>query len=103
MAIGVDILNKEDLILLILVYTFFINLYSFILFRKDKVLSKKNAWRVSEAKLLIVSMLGGSLGSLIAMNKYSHKTKKAQFQIGLPIILVFNFVFLYYVYIYFLA
>lgn len=96
-------MNKDDLILLISVYTFFINLYAFFLFRKDKSLSKKNAWRVSEGKLLMVSLLGGGLGSLLGMYKFSHKTKKAKFQIGLPLILILNFIFLYYFYLYFLA
>ncbi len=96
-------LNMEDLILFISVYAFIINVYSFLLFRKDKKLSQRNAWRVSEVKLLIVSFLGGALGSFIGMHYFSHKTKKARFQIGLPLILLLNFVFLYYVYIYFLA
>jgi len=96
-------LIKDDLILFMSVYTFFINLYSFLLFKKDKKLSQQNAWRISEAKLFIVSFLGGALGSYIGMNRFSHKTKKARFQIGLPLILLLNFVFLYYIYKYFLA
>ncbi len=54
----------------------------------DKKKAQKGLWRIPESTLLTVTLLGGSLGSLIGMKAFRHKTRKAKFAIGLPVILL---------------
>jgi Predicted membrane protein len=48
----------------------------FICLEKDKKLSKDHKWRISENKLLFVCFIGGSIGGLLGMKNFSHKTKE---------------------------
>ena len=54
----------------------------------DKHLAKHHFWRIPEPVLILTAMLGGSLGVLLAMLLFRHKTRKALFLIGVPLILV---------------
>ena len=67
------------------IYLFSINTISFILMGIDKYCAIKNKWRISEATLLTLSLVGGALGSLLGMMLFHHKTKKLKFQILIPI------------------
>lgn len=58
----------------------------------DKIKAKKKAWRISEATLLTVAAIGGSLGSLIGMYTFRHKTLHPKFTIGVPICLALHIV-----------
>lgn len=60
-------------------YMIIINIISFIIYAIDKKLAIKKKTRVPEAILLFLSIIGGSLGSLIAMYLVHHKTKKWYF------------------------
>ena len=53
----------------------------------DKIKASKNAWRIPEATLFLVALLGGSLGSLLGMYTFRHKTKHISFSFGMPLIL----------------
>lgn len=53
----------------------------------DKWKAKKNRWRVRESTLLIVAVLGGSIGSLAGMYLFRHKTQHLKFTLGVPLIL----------------
>ena len=53
----------------------------------DKLLAKKNAWRIPERTLMGVSAIGGSIGVLIAMYTVRHKTRHVKFYLGVPAIL----------------
>ena len=53
----------------------------------DKLKAKKNAWRIPERTLLMIAILGGSVGSLLGMYLVRHKTKHPKFTIGVPLIL----------------
>ena len=53
----------------------------------DKVKAKKNAWRIPEATLFLVAAIGGSVGSILGMYTFRHKTKHIQFIVGMPLIL----------------
>ena len=53
----------------------------------DKRKAKKNAWRISEATLFLVAVIGGSLGSIAGMYTFRHKTKHLNFLLGMPLIL----------------
>jgi uncharacterized membrane protein YsdA (DUF1294 family) len=85
----------------ILIYALFINFLSFILFYLDKRKAIKDKWRIKEKTLHIVSFLGGSLGSILAMNLFHHKTKKLKFCIITGIAFIFN-IFIIYGYYYYL-
>lgn len=73
--------------IILISYLVIINALGFILMLADKVKAKKNLWRIPEATLLWVAVLGGSLGSILGMNVFRHKTKHLKFALGLPLIL----------------
>ena len=52
----------------------------------DKRKAIKNAWRIPEATLISVALLGGSLGCLMGMRIFRHKTRHPKFSVGLPLI-----------------
>ena len=54
----------------------------------DKSKAKKNKWRIPEKTLFLVSLLGGSIGTLLGMYAFRHKTKHWYFVIGMPAILI---------------
>ena len=45
-------------------------------------------WRISEKTLIIAAAIGGSIGALLAMNMFHHKTQHKKFTIGIPLILM---------------
>lgn len=72
----------------IIIYSLIINLFSFYLMGKDKKSAKEGGWRVSEMKFMILAVLGGSIGIMVGMYAFSHKTKKKKFTVGVPVILI---------------
>ncbi len=64
----------------IIIYLFFINIISFFCMYIDKRRAIKNKSRISENKLLLLSIIGGSLGALSSMYLFRHKTKKFRFK-----------------------
>lgn len=54
----------------------------------DKHKAKKRAFRIPEATLFIVAVIGGSIGSLIGMYAFRHKTRHWYFVYGMPFILL---------------
>lgn len=62
---------------------FFMNVISYSLFRQDKINAKKSKWRIAEFTLLTFTLFGGTIGSLLAMKVYHHKTKKTLFLLKL--------------------
>lgn len=83
-------------ILIIIGYILIINLTGFLSMYIDKKKAQKNAWRIKEGTLLIIAMLGGSIGSIIGMYKFRHKTKKLKFTVGIPTILITEIVLIVY-------
>lgn len=76
---------KSILLLLIAV-----NLVSFALYGLDKVKAKRGLWRIRESTLLLVAALGGSLGALLGMELFRHKTKHWKFRILIPLFLLLH-------------
>ena len=73
----------------VLIYYFFgINLLTFFVYGIDKWKAKRDKWRVPEATLLMLAALGGSVGALLGMFVFHHKTKHKKFLIGVPLILL---------------
>lgn len=71
----------------ILIYLFIMNAAGFLVMTADKLFAQSGAWRVPERSLLGISVIGGSIGVLLAMYTVRHKTKHAKFVIGVPLIL----------------
>ena len=68
-------------------YLAIINFATFIVYAVDKYKAIHEQWRISEATLMTMSAVGGSLGGLLAMYTFRHKTKKKKFTVGLPVML----------------
>lgn len=73
-------------------YLAIINALGFVLMRMDKQRARQNLWRIPEATLMAVAILGGSIGSLLGMYFFRHKTRHPKFAIGIPLILVFQII-----------
>lgn len=69
-------------------YLLAINLITFIIYGIDKYKSIKHKYRISESTLIILAILGGSLGAFFGMIIFHHKIKKKKFIILIPIILL---------------
>ena len=85
----------------LVVYLFIINIITFIYMGLDKRKAKKHSFRIPEKVLLTLSFLGGSLGTLIAMHCFHHKTQKTIFKVGVPLLLIINIFMIISVYSYF--
>lgn len=71
-----------------LYYILAVNLMTFITYGIDKYKARHNRWRVREASLLLLAALGGSIGALLAMRVFRHKTQHKKFRYGVPVILL---------------
>ena len=71
-------------------YLFAINIVSFFLYGIDKYKAKKNKWRISEATLLMIAVIGGSIGAWVGMRIWHHKTMHKKFKYGIPVIFIFQ-------------
>ena len=69
-------------------YLLAINALSFILFGLDKYKAKKGKWRISEATLLMMAVIRGSIGAWTGMRLWHHKTMHKKFKYGIPIIII---------------
>jgi uncharacterized membrane protein YsdA (DUF1294 family) len=76
-------------------YLIIINIFTLIAFGIDKALAIGHLSRISEATLITLSFVGGSIGGLLGMCIFHHKTLKLKFKIGLPLILIIQLVILY--------
>ena len=74
------------------IYLFIINAIGFILMLVDKIKARKNLWRIPEKVLFLSAILGGSIGSLLGMYFFRHKTKHFSFILGMPLILAIQIV-----------
>lgn len=85
---------------IILTYLELVNLTAFVLYGIDKYRAKRGRWRIPEAALILVAVIGGSIGALGGMYLFRHKTRKPRFSVGVPVILgmqVLFFLLLFYV------
>lgn len=77
-----------NVIFLITIYLIAVNLAGFALMGFDKWKARKHAWRIPEATLFIVALIGGSIGSILGMQLFRHKTRRWYFVYGMPAILL---------------
>ena len=73
---------------LIIIYIIAINIISFIVMGVDKRKAQKRAWRILESTLFVLAIIGGSIGSILGMHLFHHKTRHWYFLYGMPAILV---------------
>lgn len=67
-------------------YLIIVNIVSCILYGIDKYKAKRGKWRISEATLLAMAVIGGSIGAWTGMNVWHHKTLHKKFTIGVPLV-----------------
>lgn len=79
---------SKNNILIILIYLVVMNIIGFAIMGIDKSKAKRGAWRIPEKTLFLIAILGGSIGSLLGMKQFRHKTKHKTFTIGMPAILI---------------
>lgn len=71
-----------------LIYLLIVNAIAFLLMRIDKQKARKKKWRIPEATLMGFAAIGGSIGALMGMYTFRHKTLHKKFSIGIPAILI---------------
>jgi len=81
--IGVNIMLK-----FLITYLLIINFIGFIIMLMDKQRAIHKEWRIPEKTLICISIIGGSIGMLIGMSAFRHKTKHIKFKFGVPLILL---------------
>ncbi len=72
----------------LIIYLIIINIITFIIFGLDKYYAIKGRFRISEATLFCLCIIGGSFLGYIGMKVFRHKTKKLFFRIGVPLIMI---------------
>ena len=80
----------------LLYYLIVINIVTFLVYGIDKWKAKQGSWRISEATLLILGAIGGSIGALLGMKIWHHKTMHKKFKYGLPLILIIQIILIGY-------
>ncbi len=84
-----------------IVITVVMSIITFVMYGVDKRRAQRNKWRISEFTLIIFSLLGGSIGALIGMKAFHHKTKKLKFKVLIPLTLIIWILFgVFIIYIY---
>ena len=73
---------------LILIFWAAINVATFFTYGIDKWKAKRSKWRISEAMLLGLAVIGGSIGAWLGMKVWHHKTMHKKFKYGIPLILI---------------
>ena len=91
------------LVYIIIIYLILINITGFAVMGVDKWKARKQAWRIPEKTLFLISILGGSIGSIAGMYTFHHKTKHWYFVIGMPLILIVQVAASCYIYISYIA
>lgn len=72
----------------LIIYLIAINIIAFLAMFIDKKKAEKGKWRIKEATLLVLALIGGSIGEIIGMYVFHHKTQKPRFFVGVPVIIV---------------
>ena len=74
-----------------------INVVTFVVYGIDKFEAKQGSWCISEATLLTLAVVGGSIGALLGMQVWRHKTMHKKFKYGLPLILLAQIALIYFI------
>ena len=79
----------------LLYYLIVINILTFVVYGIDKWKARQGSWRISEATLLMLAVIGGTIGALFGMQVWRHKTMHLKFKYGLPLILLAQIALMY--------
>jgi uncharacterized membrane protein YsdA (DUF1294 family) len=77
-----------------------VNVMAFFMYGIDKWKAKKDKWRTSEATLLWIAVIGGSIGAWLGMKVWHHKTMHKKFRYGLPLIIIVQIALIIFAYEY---
>ena len=69
-----------------------INIIGFALMGIDKKRAQRSAFRIPEATLFAIALIGGSIGSILGMRLFHHKTRHWYFKFGMPLILILQII-----------
>ena len=81
---------------MLLYYIVGVNILTFFVYGIDKWRAKKGKWRISEATLLLLAVIGGSIGAWLGMKVWHHKTMHKKFKYGIPAILIIQIILIGY-------
>ena len=79
-----------------LYYLLVVNTLTFLLYGIDKYKAKKARWRISEATLLMMAVIGGGIGAWAGMRLWHHKTMHKKFKYGIPLIILLQVALVFY-------
>lgn len=77
-----------ELIKILIIYLIVANVVTFFMYGVDKWKAKRSKWRIREAALLLLAVLGGSIGAWLGMKVWRHKTMHKKFKYGIPLIII---------------
>jgi len=81
-------MGEHSFLHIALIYLMVINVSTFLTYGIDKWKAKRAKWRIREAALLMLAVLGGSVGAWLGMKVWHHKTQHKKFKFGVPAIIV---------------
>ena len=81
---------------IVLQYLVIINMATFLTYGLDKRKAKRSKWRIREAALLMLAVLGGSIGAWLGMKVWHHKTQHKKFKYGIPAIILVQAIIIWY-------
>ncbi|MBQ8041528.1 MAG: DUF1294 domain-containing protein [Lachnospiraceae bacterium] len=81
-----------NVITVLILYFILVNFLGFYAMYTDKLRAKKRAYRIPEATLFVIAIIGGSIGCICGMYTFRHKTRHWHFVYGMPLILILQIV-----------
>ncbi|MBQ2641962.1 MAG: DUF1294 domain-containing protein [Lachnospiraceae bacterium] len=79
---------------ILIIYVLFVTFLGIASMASDKIRAMEHRFRIPESVLITIAVIGGSIGSILGMVLFHHKTRKAKFRIGLPVILAVQIAFI---------
>lgn len=83
---------------ILLIYLTVINFIGFLVMFIDKSRAIHKEWRIPERTLLLISVIGGSIGMFAGMHVFRHKIKHLKFTLGVPLIFILQIIAAVYLY-----
>ena len=82
---------------IIFYYLIAINIITLLVYGIDKLKARKSQWRIPESTLLLLAVIGGSIGAWLGMKVWHHKTMHKKFKYGVPLIIAIQIGIILYV------
>jgi uncharacterized membrane protein YsdA (DUF1294 family) len=81
----------------LMIYLAAVNVVTFFMYGIDKLKAKHSKWRISEAALLWMAVIGGSIGAWMGIKIWHHKTMHKKFKYGVPAIIILQIAAIIYI------